>query len=46
MPVESVQEQRSSLHPSEKELPEKRSGIFHHKNTPVGNAVGFYSGGT
>jgi hypothetical protein len=22
------------LRPSEKELPEQRSGVFHHKNTP------------
>jgi hypothetical protein len=27
-------ERRSGLHPSEKELPERRSGAFRHKNTP------------
>jgi hypothetical protein len=30
-----VPERRSSLRPSEKELPERRSGAFRHKNTPV-----------
>jgi hypothetical protein len=29
-----VPECRSSLSPSEKELPEWSSGVFHHKNTP------------
>jgi hypothetical protein len=31
---EKVLEHHSSLHASEKELPEWRSGVFHHKNTP------------
>jgi hypothetical protein len=29
-----VTERRSGLRPSEKELPERRSGAFRHKNTP------------
>jgi hypothetical protein len=29
-----VPERRSGLRPSEKELPEWRSGAFRHKNTP------------
>jgi hypothetical protein len=29
-----VPELRSGLRPSEKELPERRSGAFRHKNTP------------
>jgi hypothetical protein len=31
---EKVPERRSGLRPSEKELPERRSGEFRHKNTP------------
>jgi hypothetical protein len=30
-----VPERRSGLRPSEKALPERRSGAFRHKNTPV-----------
>jgi hypothetical protein len=30
-----VPERRSGLRPSEKELLERRSGVFRHKNTPV-----------
>jgi hypothetical protein len=30
----NVPELRSGLRPSEKELPERRSGAFRHKNTP------------
>jgi hypothetical protein len=29
-----VPKRRSGLRPSEKELPERRSGAFRHKNTP------------
>jgi hypothetical protein len=35
MPGRKVLECHSGLRPSEKELPEWRSGTFHHKNTPV-----------
>jgi hypothetical protein len=35
MPGKKVPECRSSLRPSEKELPKWRSGMCHHKNTPV-----------
>jgi hypothetical protein len=31
---EKVPECRSGQRPSEKELPERRSGVFHHQNTP------------
>jgi hypothetical protein len=34
MTGEKVQERRSSLRPSAKELPERRSVAFCHKNTP------------
>jgi hypothetical protein len=30
-----VPERRSGLRPSEIELPERRSGAFRHKNTPI-----------
>jgi hypothetical protein len=35
MPRKKVPERHSDLCPSEKELPERHSGVFHHRNTPV-----------
>jgi hypothetical protein len=32
-----VLEHHSGLHPSEKELMDRYSGVFHHKNTPQRN---------
>jgi hypothetical protein len=34
MPGKEALERCSGLHPSEKELPEHCSGVFHYKNTP------------
>jgi hypothetical protein len=34
MPGKNVTERRSGLRPSEKELQERHSGAFRHKNTP------------
>jgi hypothetical protein len=34
MPGREVSERRFRLHPSEKELPEWGSGLFHHKKYP------------
>jgi hypothetical protein len=42
MPGKNVLEDHSGLQPSEKELPEQRSGAFHHKNTPHHNIYTLY----
>jgi hypothetical protein len=42
MPGKKVLECHSSLNPSEKELPEQRSGVFHHKSTTGYNNVGLH----
>jgi hypothetical protein len=35
MPKRKILKRHSALHPSEKELLEQRSSMFHHKNNPV-----------
>jgi hypothetical protein len=42
MPGKKVLERRSGMHPSEKELPEQCTGMFHHKNTPDSHLQTFH----
>jgi hypothetical protein len=41
--TKQVREPRSGLHPSEKELPERHSVAFRHKNTPGDNHLRVYT---